>query len=134
MVMTARAHRPALPRGQAAAYWIATALVVFALGSGGIAEILRIPPVVEGMTHLGYPVYFCVILGVWKVLGAVVMLLPRWPRLKEWAYAGAVFDLTGAAVSHLVMGDGPVKLIGPLLFTLFALLSWGLRPPDRRLD
>jgi uncharacterized membrane protein YphA (DoxX/SURF4 family) len=76
------------------------------LGSGGVGDILRTQPVVDGMTHLGYPAYFCVILGVWKVLGAVAVLVPRFPRLKEWAYAGAVFELTGASASHLAVGDG----------------------------
>jgi hypothetical protein len=120
-------------RGHAIAYWVTTGLVVFQLGSGGAGEVLRLPPVVEGMTHLGYPVYFCVILGVWKLLGAAEVLVPRFPRLKEWAYAGTVFDLTGAALSHFVVGDGPIKLVGPLLFAGFAVASWALRPASRRL-
>ncbi|MGN8039636.1 DoxX family protein [Chitinophaga sp. 22321] len=119
-------------RGRIITYWITTALVVFQLGSGGIADILRPSYVVEGMVHLGYPVYFCVILGVWKVLGAIAVLLPRTPRLKEWAYAGALFDLTGAAASHLAAGDPALKLVGPLLFAGFALVSWALRPASRR--
>src|SRR6266545_3829225 len=87
-------------RGRIVAYWVTTALVAFELGSGGAGDVLRIQPVVEGMAHLGYTAYFCVILGVWKVLGAVAVLAPRFPRLKEWAYAGTVFDLMGAAASH----------------------------------
>jgi uncharacterized membrane protein YphA (DoxX/SURF4 family) len=88
-------------RGRVIAYWVTTVLVFFQLGSGGAGDILRIQPVVEGMAHLGYPAYFCVILGVLKVLGAVAVLAPRFPRLKEWAYAGTVFDLTGAAASSV---------------------------------
>jgi uncharacterized membrane protein YphA (DoxX/SURF4 family) len=113
-------------------YWITTALVVFQLGTGGIADLLRPAAVVEGMTHLGYPVYFCVILGAWKVLGAMAVIVPRLPRLKEWAYAGAIFDLTGAAASDLFVGEPVSKLTGPLLFALFALISWALRPASRR--
>jgi len=114
------------------AFWVATGLVIFQLGSGGVGDILRIPPVVEGMTHLGYPVYFCVILGIWKVLGAVALAVPGFPRLKEWAYAGTVFDLTGAAASHLAVGDGAIKLLGPIVFTGLAIASWWLRPASRR--
>jgi uncharacterized membrane protein YphA (DoxX/SURF4 family) len=119
-------------RGRAVVYWICTLLIVFILGSGGVADVMRIEPVVEGMTHLGYPVYFCVILGVWKVLGALALVIPRFPRLKEWAYAGTVFNLTGAAASHLAVGDDAMKVILPLVFTGVALVSWALRPAGRR--
>jgi uncharacterized membrane protein YphA (DoxX/SURF4 family) len=131
--MTSAVNATALSRGYAIAYWVATALVAFQLGAGGTGDILRIQPVAEGMAHLGYPAYFCVILGVWKVLGAVTVLVPRFPRLKEWAYAGTVFDLTGAAASHLAVGDSAIKLVGPILFTGFAIASWALRPSARRL-
>jgi uncharacterized membrane protein YphA (DoxX/SURF4 family) len=120
-------------RSRAVGYWICTILIVFILGSGGVADVMRIEPVVEGMTHLGYPVYFCVILGVWKVLGAVALVIPRFPRLKEWAYAGTVFNLTGAAASHLAMGDDTMKVVLPLVFTGLALASWALRPAGRRI-
>src|SRR5215813_12394079 len=82
------------------AYWITTALTAFVFLSGGAADVARPSFVMEGMTQLGYPPYFVLILGVWKVLGGIVVLAPRLPRLKEWAYAGMVFDLTGAAASH----------------------------------
>ena len=120
-------------RGRAIGYWICTLLVAFVLGSGGAADALRIPQVVEGMTHLGYPVYFCVILGIWKMLGAVALLIPRFPRLKEWAYAGTVFDLTGAAASHFAVGDDAGKLIAPIVLTLLTYGSWTLRPASRRI-
>lgn len=119
--------------GRTIGYWLITALVAFALGSGGAADVMRLPPVIEGMTHLGYPVYFCVILGVWKILGAAALLAPGTPRLKEWAYAGAVFDLTGAAASHAASGDPATELIAPMVLTALALLSWALRPASRRL-
>jgi hypothetical protein len=84
------------------------------------------------VTHLGYPSYFLVLLGSWKVLGAVALLAPRRPLLKEWAYAGAFFTYTGAIVSHLSTGYDLNEL--PLLVVLTALtvLSWALRPPSRR--
>ena len=124
----------AASRGRIIAYWITTVLLAFPLVSGGAGDILRIQPVVEGMTHLGYPIYVCVILGVWKLLGAVTLLAPRFPRLKEWAYAGIVFDLTGAVASHLAVGDGPIKLVAPSIFIALAVGSWALRPSTRRLD
>lgn len=113
-------------------YWITTAIIAFQLGAGGIGDLLRPAAVVDGMTHLGYPVYFCVILGVWKVLGAATLLMPRLPRLKEWAYAGAIFDLTGAAASHFATGAPAGKVIMVLIFACIALASWALRPPARR--
>ena len=81
-------------------YWIRTALTAFVFLSGGVFDILQPGFLMEGMLKLGYPPYFCTILGVWKVLGGIVVLLPRLPRLKEWAYAGMLFDLTGASASH----------------------------------
>jgi hypothetical protein len=131
--MTDMIHTTAASHGRAIAYWVATLLVAFAFGSGGAADVMRIPAVVEGMTHLGYPVYFCVILGVWKMLGALALLIPGTPRLKEWAYAGTVFDLTGAAASHFAVGDDAAKLVAPIVLTLLALASWALRPATRRL-
>ena len=94
-------------------------------------EVLRTPDAVAGIVKLGYPVYFVVLLGVWKVLGAVAILAPRVPRLKEWAYAGIVFDLTGAAVSHAASGSSVGNVVGPALFAVPALVSWALRPESR---
>jgi len=94
-------------------------------------QVLRTPDAVAGITRLGYPVYFIVLLGIWKTLGAATILAPRLPRLKEWAYAGIVFDLTGAAVSHAASGSSAGNVVGPALFTLLALASWALRPESR---
>jgi uncharacterized membrane protein YphA (DoxX/SURF4 family) len=84
-------------------------------------------------THLGYPAYLLIILGAWKVAGAVAILIPRFPRLKEWAYAGAFFSYTGALASHLAVGDGIDKWAVLIVFAGLLTLSWGLRPGDRRL-
>lgn len=94
-------------------------------------QLLRRPDAVAGIVALGYPVYVIVLLGVWKTLGAVTILAPRLPRLKEWAYAGIVFDLTGAAVSHAASGSSAGNVIAPVVFTVVALASWALRPEGR---
>lgn len=115
-------------------YWIVTALVALAFLAGGAADLSRSPQVVEGMKHLGYPSYFALILGTWKVLGALAVLAPRFPRLKEWAYAGMIFDLTGATASHAASGDGLVKITVPLVLAALVATSWALRPATRRID
>jgi uncharacterized membrane protein YphA (DoxX/SURF4 family) len=114
-------------------YWVITVLMALLIGSGGIMQTLQMHDAVAGITRLGYPTYFVVLLGIWKALGALVILLPGFPRLKEWAYAGIVFDLTGAAVSHAESGSSVGNVIAPLVFTLLALASWALRPESRRL-
>jgi hypothetical protein len=115
------------------AYWTSTGLVALQLGTGGVGDFLRLEPLVEGMMHLGYPAYFCVILGVWKMLGAVALLAPGTPRIKEWAYAGTIFQLTGAAASHLAVGDDIIRVVVPVALAGLAAASWAMRPPARRL-
>ena len=88
---------------------------------------------IEGMAHLGYPAYFAAILGFWKVLGSIALVVPRFPRLKEWAYAGIFFDLTGAAVSHAVCHDEAWHVLVTSGFAVLTLVSWALRPQGRRL-
>jgi DoxX-like family len=116
-----------------AGYWLATAVVAGELGLGGVWDIARIPFVQDLAVHLGYPSYFLVLLGSWKVLGAVALLVPRRALLKEWAYAGAFFTYTGAIVSHLTTGydRSELVLLAPLAF--LTVLSWALRPASRRL-
>ena len=115
-------------------YWVTTALVVFELTMGGAWDVLRVPQVRGLIERLGYPPYFLVILGTWKLLGAVALVIPRFPRLKEWAYAGVFFDLTGAVVSLFASGLINVGALAyPILMIGVAVASWALRPPSRRL-
>jgi len=112
-------------------YWVTTGLTALAFAFGGVMDLSRGPDVLAGLGHLGYPIYFATLLGLWKVLGAVAVLVPGFPRLKEWAYAGMLFDLTGAAFSHGASGDEPAKVITPLVILLFVAASWYLRPESR---
>ena len=102
------------------------------MGSG-VALLTGVPIMVEGMAHLGYPAYFIPLLGIWKVLGALAIAAPRLPLVKEWAYAGIMFDLTGALTSRLAVGDTGMDTVLPALFIVAAVASWALRPTDRRL-
>ncbi|MGH7910922.1 MAG: DoxX family protein [Candidatus Dormibacteraceae bacterium] len=118
---------------RALAYWVPTLLLAAELLGGGMTDTLHLPPFYAALVQLGYPGYVGVIIGVWKVLGAITVLAPRLPRLKEWAYAGAVFDLTGAAASYLAVGGSAGDLAAPLAFVGLAAASWALRPTSRRL-
>ena len=119
-------------------YWTRTVLVALPIGSGGVAQIWQYHANPHGVVpELGYPTYFFAILGVWKVLGTIAILVPRFPRLKEWAYAGIFFDLTGAAASCAAVGGYGVyafHVISPLIMTGFLVTSWALRPPNRTID
>ncbi len=115
-------------------YWIATALLAIGMLQSGIFAVLKTDIWVKLITDLGYPVYFLYILGVWKILGVIAILIPKFPLLKEWAYAGFFFAMTGALVSHLAVGDYAVKAImGPSFQALFVVLSWYFRPASRKI-
>jgi uncharacterized membrane protein YphA (DoxX/SURF4 family) len=120
-------------------YWVCTALIALSFLSGGAADLMRSPQVVQGMTNLGYPAHFATILGFWKVLGGAAILAPGLPRLKEWAYAGMIFDLTGAAMAHAAAGDSDAwmgnvgHIITPLVLAALVVGSWALRPESRKM-
>ncbi len=122
---------PMTTKAKTIAYWTTTGLLAAGLLVGGVADLIRLPAWAAVTLHLGYPLYVATILGVWKLLGAIVLLAPRLPRLKEWAYAGVVFTMTGAVASHLAAGDGPGQIFWPVIFVLLAIASWALRPQGR---
>jgi len=119
---------------RAVAYWTTTAFVALALISGGYGELTRQWGTLETVTILGYPPYFLTIIGVWKVAGGIALLVPRFSLVKEWAYAGIVFNMTGAFVSHAAVGDygaGAFHLVTTGSIALLAVASYLLRPGSR---
>lgn len=114
-------------------YWIITAILSFCLLSGGLAQTFQVKGVIEGFKPLGYPVYFISLIGIWKVLGIIAILSPKFPLLKEWAYAGLFFVMSGAVISHIAANNVSVQIIAPILLTVFIVLSWHLRPRDRKI-
>jgi DoxX-like family len=113
-------------------YWTFTVLLVFELAAGSLWNLLQIEWVRVQLNHLGYPLYYTYISGVWQIGGAAVIIAPGFPRLKEWAYAGSFFQFSGAVASHLLAGDGVEVWLPPLVFLMFVIVSWALRPADRR--
>jgi hypothetical protein len=114
------------------AYWFFTATIVWEMVAGSMWDLLRIEYVRGVFDRLHYPYYLLLIIGVWKLPCAFALFVPRFVRLKEWAYAGAFFNYSGAAASHFLAGDG-LAWIGPFIFAAITLASWALRPPGRRL-
>ncbi len=124
---------PATTRSRTIAYWLTTGLLCFGMAAGGLAQIAHAEPNVVGMQRLGYPLYMLYFLGAWKMAGVVALLLPGYRLLKEWAYAGFFFLLTGAVTSHIFSGDPLLRYIAPFIFALLTVASWYLRPASRRL-
>jgi hypothetical protein len=124
-------------KARSVVYWTMTALIAFFIGGGGLAQIWQYWVNPHGVVPvLGYPLYFFLILGVWKALGAIAILVPGYARLKEWAYAGIFFDLTGAAASCAAVGGYGAygfHVIAPLILTGFTVASWALRPESRKI-
>lgn len=118
------------------AYWIVTIWLALGMVSTGIFQLLKEQKGQGGLdmiTHLGYPVYLLTILGVWKLLGVIAVLIPKFPLLKEWAYAGFFFMMTGAIFSHIALNDPATALFPALLLLILTILSWYLRPADRKM-
>lgn len=113
------------------AYWTFTVLAALLFAVPGAALLLRIPHFTEDMAQLGYPSYFLTILGVWKLLGVFAILVPGLPRLKEWAYAGMIFDLSSAVISRTATGGAAITILPPLLVVAIVIVSWKLRPAGR---
>ena len=115
-------------------YWTSTALLSFGMLASGFSQLFHVKEMDELIAHVGYPMYFMYIIGTWKILGVIAILIPKFTLLKEWAYAGFFFLMTGALISHLAIGDGGKAILGPLFQTIFIILSWYYRPSDRKIN
>lgn len=113
-------------------YWVATIWLGLGMASTGLVQLIGIQEEKDMMEHLGYPMYFLTLIGVWKLLGVVAVLIPKAPLLKEWAYAGFAFVMTGAMASHLAVGDPALDLFGPILLLTLTMVSWYFRPDTRK--
>lgn len=117
-------------------YWVATIWLSLGMISTAVVQLLQLktegPGGVINITHLGYPAYILTLLGAWKVLGVIAFLIPKFPLLKEWAYAGIFFTVTGALYSHIVSGDSFGLIAPSLLYLVLIAASWYFRPADRK--
>ncbi len=130
-----QSSRPLLTRSRwsAITYWTATVIIVTESLVGGTFDLLRLSPFFPMLIELGYPAYLATILGIGMILAAITLTLPRLPRLKEWAYAGILINMLGAAASQIAVGNGPGDYVPPLMFAAIALTSWAYRPATRGL-
>jgi hypothetical protein len=115
------------------AYWIATLWLSLGMVSTGIVQLLHVKKETDFILALGYPPYFLTLLGFWKMLGVVVVLIPKFPLLKEWAYAGFFFSMSGAIFSHIAMGHSMKEIFPPLLLLTLTMVSWYFRPAERKI-
>lgn len=114
-------------------YWITTCWLALGMLSTGMVQILNLPEEVQKMALLGFPAYFIRLIGVWKIAGVLTILLPKLVLLKEWAYAGFFFTMTGAIVAHCVNADPAKEYFGPTLLLILTVLSWYYRPAERKI-
>ena len=121
------------PKANKIIYWIATLWAALGMVSTAIVQLLNVKTEVDSITALGYPVYFLTILGVWKILGVIVLLIPKFPIAKEWAYAGFFFAMSGAAISRIASGNSITEIFPSLLLLILILISWSFRPADRKI-
>lgn len=113
-------------------YWVATLWLALGMTSTGIVQLLRLKDDVDRMTHLGYPAYLLTMLGIWKLLGVIAVLIPKYPLVKEWAYAGFFFTMSGAALSHIIVSDPFSEIAPSLLLLTLTIVSWYFRPENRK--
>jgi len=114
-------------------YWIATGWLSLGMVSTAIVQLIKNKDEVAAMTKLGYPLYFLTILGVWKLLGVIAVLIPKYRLVREWAYAGFFFAMSGAMISHLAAGEAITSILPALLLFVLNIISWYTRPATRRL-
>ncbi|NCI51412.1 DoxX family protein [Sediminibacterium roseum] len=113
-------------------YWIATIWLSLGMLSTGIVQLIHVQQEADLFARLGYPAYLLTMLGAWKILGVIAVLVPKFPLLKEWAYAGFFFAMSGAVISHLAMNDEAKELFGPILLLVLTTVSWYFRPLSRK--
>lgn len=114
-------------------YWVATLWLALGMTSTGIVQLLNMKEETAFITQLGYPNYFLTILGAWKILGVVAILLPKFPLIKEWAYAGFFFAMSGALFSHMASDSLPQEYFGSALLLVLTITSWYFRPAERKI-
>ena len=114
-------------------YWVSTIWLALGLLSGAIFQLMRMDDDVKNFTHLGYPLYLLTILGIWKILGVIALLTPKFALIKEWAYAGIFFTMSGALISHLIMGDAIGETFPSVLTLILVIASWYFRPRERKI-
>jgi hypothetical protein len=113
-------------------YWIATVWLSLGMTVTGMVQLVKNQDEIDLMNRIGYPIYFLTIIGVWKILGVITVLIPKFPLLKEWAYAGFFFAMSGAVFSHLATGSPALDYFGPVLLVILTVLSWYFRPAERK--
>lgn len=114
-------------------YWVATIWLSLGMLSTGIVQLLHLEADVAKMQHLGYPVYFLTLLGIWKILGVVAILSPRFALVKEWAYAGFFFAMSGAVISHIALRDPIMEILPSVWLVVLTIISWYFRPETRKM-
>ena len=114
-------------------YWIATVWLALGMASTAIVQIIKMEEEVANFTRLGFPLYLMTLMGMWKISGVFAVLAPKLPLLKEWAYSGFFFAMTGAIYGHIAVGDAAQEVFGPALLLVLTLVSWYFRPADRKL-
>ena len=119
-------------KGKNIGYWLVTGLLALVLLAAGVMDLMGRPEVMQVLDRLGYPAYLAALLGVAKLLGVFAITVPGLPRLKEWAYAGIVFDLGGAVYSHIRAGEAE-QILAPVVLLGLTFASWYLRPLNRKL-
>ena len=115
-------------------YWISTLWLALGMLSTGIVQLFNMKDEVDFILRLGYPMYFLTLLGIWKILGVIAVLIPKFPLLKEWAYAGFFFSMSGAIFSHIATGNSMSEIFPPLLLLTLTVVSWYFRPANRKLN
>jgi len=115
-------------------YWATTGFLAFGMLAQGFAQIFLTKGYVDMVVaHLGYPSYFLYIIGTWKILGVIAILIPGFKLLKEWAYSGFFFVMSGAAISHIVVGDSIPEIVPASVLLILIVVSWYFRPSDRKI-